>query len=482
MRKLNLFTGLLLAILGLPCLSSYAIEYIPTPVGEDYSQLAMHKCRILPEPQVEADPAETETDNPSAAPVASVPITIAADPVAAPVVAAPVTSVPTAACDSACAAVGNPNCGLTEADNQCQAGWLNGGCLQRCKINQVLNAIQWSGYAEAGIMCNTYGNPVNGYPNSGSFNGGGLNALYLSALKEAKTNGCGIDWGFGADFMFGEDARIMRSNTGLDQSWVTGHDRFGNGTYGFAMPQLYMDIAVNDWTVRLGHFYTFLGYEGAKATDRFFYTRGLSFDGLPVTHTGAIVTYNGFENLTVSLGWVNGINNGFDTNFGESLIVGKFVYKFNPAVKISYGFGAGNIAYESIAPGTGCIHAADLEIELSERLTSVSTFDYGDYNDSLSTKKTTDLTFGQHLYYTLNDSWKLGTRIEWNRTVFPTQDFLERFSLSVGANWKPFNTDSFMIRPELRYDSATKLNGVGMFNDGRNPDQILLGFDLLYNF
>jgi hypothetical protein len=61
-------------------------------------------------------------------------------------------------------------------------------------------------------------------------------------------------------------------------------------TYGIALPQAYLEAYVpmgRGLNIKVGHFYTPLGYETVPAPDNFFYTRGYILNsGEPFTHTG----------------------------------------------------------------------------------------------------------------------------------------------------------------------------------------------------
>ena len=37
------------------------------------------------------------------------------------------------------------------------------------------------------------------------------------------------------------------------------------GGYGYAIPQAYVELAANNWSVKAGHFYTLIGYEVVTA-------------------------------------------------------------------------------------------------------------------------------------------------------------------------------------------------------------------------
>ena len=351
----------------------------------------------------------------------------------------------------------------------------------------------------AGYFTNFAGDRSNGIVDAWSNTTPAFNALYIAAEKKAYTGGCGYDFGFGVDFMFGEDARIFRSARGWDETWITGHmynphpamQNYSTPSYGFAMPQLYMEMAINNWSVKLGHFYGLLGYEGATAPSRFFYTKGLTCAATPVSQTGVLATYNGLKNLDITLGWVNGWNNGFDnSDFCEGMVTGAFTYHMNEYASIKYAFLAGTTDMSSatgyLGPhcwtekGVGSAHSAVLKLQLTGRLESVSTLHYSDFEfvespgESIRT-----LILGQHLYYDLNCCTKAGFRAEWlkNNVI---GDESEVTSFAIGLNYHPAGYQNLFIRPELRYDKVTGAAQGDLLN-GR-VDQFTIGFDIMLTF
>ena len=55
------------------------------------------------------------------------------------------------------------------------------------------------------------------------------------------------------------------------------------------MPQAYAEVGYNDLTVKVGHFYTIIGYEVVPAPDNFFYSHAYTMQyGEPFTHTGML--------------------------------------------------------------------------------------------------------------------------------------------------------------------------------------------------
>ena len=62
---------------------------------------------------------------------------------------------------------------------------------------------------------------------------------------------------------------------------------FDHGIYAWALPQAYAELADCDVSVKLGHFYTPVGYEVVTSPDNFFYSHAFTmYNSEPFTHTG----------------------------------------------------------------------------------------------------------------------------------------------------------------------------------------------------
>ena len=496
MKKLNLFAGIAIAISGLFASQTFAASGCVTAACDPAAAAAA------------CDPAAAAADSAPNAPVppgeadcaGSLSPTCASSPSCDPAAAAACNS----GCNPSCLSAG-PGCGGADclsAGPGCGAcsDCGNFGCNGRCRngllgrrgcagslVGKMLQGTCWSGYMNAGYFTNFKGNRSNGYTDCWSNTTPAFNALYLAGVKKAHTNGCGYDFGWGMDFMFGEDARLFKSARGLDQGWTTGHmynpdsEAYDIGSYGFAMPQLYMEMAINDWTFKAGHFYGLLGYEGATANSRFFYTKGLLCSVSPVAQTGALATYNGYQNLDITLGWVNGWNNGFDNSeYGEGMVTGAFTYHMNEFASIKYAFLAGTTdlksAFGFLGPyndlegsGDASVHSVVLDLQLTGDLESVSLLYYGDFAGN------TVLVLGEHLYKELNCCTKVGFRAEWLKDSH-TESELTTFG--IGLNIHPYGNQNLYFRPEFRYD---KVNGNTDLLNG-SPDQFTIGFDLMLTF
>ena len=441
----------------------------------------------------------------NSAPTDSVPESIVDSSPAASVSACDPCAASCAECNSAClsaapdcgfcAECGNPDCnGCCDSCVPYGYGGLGCGMLGR----SLFDGVSFSGYINAGYDTNFSGDRSNGLVDAWNNTTPALNAVYISAEKKTFTGGYGFDVGYRVDFMFGEDARIFRSARGLDQNWVTGHmynantGEYNRPSYGFAMPYLYVETAINNWSVKAGHFRSIVGYEGAPAPKRFFYTKGLICSS---SQTGVLATYNGFENLDITLGWVNGWNNGFDNSkFNDGMASGSFSYHMNPAASIKYSFQAGTADMATLfaywgaskwghTKGVGAIHCAILDVHLNSALESVTIVNYADFGQAIdSDTGTRALILGEHLYYTINCCWKAGFRAEWLKQTdyYGTVDDTEVTSFTVGLNWHPGGNQNLYVRPELRYDRTTgdcsnhPLNG--------RVDQLTIGFDVMLTF
>ena len=493
MKRITLLAGIALIVSGLFTSQTFAAS------GSIAAACDPAAAAAACDPATAADPAS--------APAADCNSTSPSADCAAPAAAAPASCSP-AACNSDALSAA-PSCGSCSACGKAGCGGLCSSCAPHGCAEAFFGKLKksfcedvcWSGYMNAGYDTNFSGDRSNGCVDAWNNSTPAFNALYIAAEKKAYTGGCGYDFGFGVDFMFGEDARIFRSARGLDENWYTGHmynpdmgQGYNRPSYGFAMPQLYMEMAINNWSVKLGHFYGLLGYEGATAPSRFFYTKGLTCAATPVSQTGVLATYNGYENLDVTLGWVNGWCNGFDNSeYCDGMVTGAFTYRMNKYASLKYAFLVGTADIANVLgfmgpycwwseKSYGSAHSVVLKLQLTSQLEAVSTLHYSDFNltdydegDCVQT-----LILGQHLYYSLNCCTKVGFRAEWlkNREV-EDANTIEVTSFAIGLNYHPAGNQNLYIRPELRYERTT---GYDLYYLNGRVDQLTIGFDVMLTF
>lgn len=271
----------------------------------------------------------------------------------------------------------------------------------------------------------------------------------------------GLGFGFRFDGMYGIDAgdtQAFGNNPGnfdLDDSFQRG------GGYGWAIPQLYGEVAGGDWSVKVGHFYTLVGYEVVTAPDNFFYSHAITmYNSEPFTHTGAIGTFNVNDDTTVYAGWTAGWDTGFD-QFGDgSNFMGGVSTALTDRTQMTYittigDFGArGSDAYS---------HSFVFDTAVTDN------FNYVLQSDLVRVESTGEDNVGinQYFIYDVNDRIALGTRMEWWKAdsitgyaphggVFPGDGGSHSYyAATFGVNVKP--SQNLIIRPEYRYDWSPAL-------------------------
>jgi hypothetical protein len=73
------------------------------------------------------------------------------------------------------------------------------------------------------------------------------------------------------------------------------------------MPQLYGEVGYGNLSLKLGRFYTIIGYEGVMAPGHFFYSHPYThLYGEPFTHTGGLANWTPSNNWSFYAGIVDG--------------------------------------------------------------------------------------------------------------------------------------------------------------------------------
>ena len=87
--------------------------------------------------------------------------------------------------------------------------------------------------------------------------------------------------------MYGVDGYDTQSFGNNPGRWDFLND-FDHGIYAFAIPQAYAELANGDFSVKLGHFFTIVGYEVVPAPGNFFFSHSFTmYNSEPFMHTGA---------------------------------------------------------------------------------------------------------------------------------------------------------------------------------------------------
>ncbi len=381
--------------------------------------------------------------------------------------------------------------------SRCAGGGCGGGL-----------GITFGGWLDQGITVNgrrvadRFNGPVTFNDRDGEYQ---MNQLWLYAEKEVDTGGYGWDVGGRIDAVYGTDWRFT-SSIGLEDDWNES-ERF----YGVAVPQAYVDVAVNDLTVRMGHFYTIIGYEVVTAPDNFFYSHAYTFQyGEPFTHTGLLASHAVSDQIAISGGFDRGWDTWEDNNTDLEFLGGISWTSCDESTSVAFGLTSG--AYDDAGDLNRTMYSVVLSHRINCRWRYVLQHDYGIDDDGSLRNPLTGATpdaewygVNQYLFYDVNECWSVGARVEWFRdddgtrvggigapggwTLGPNkaanqQGWAGDFSaVTIGLNWKP--TDWINVRPECRWDWYDgPADGLGRlpYDAGSRDNQFTFGTDLIVVF
>ena len=340
-----------------------------------------------------------------------------------------------------------PDCECAEAD-----------CAEGCRAVEA-DGIQFGGWTQMG-----YHNGKDGVFNDES---GNINLhqgwLYAERVADGRN---GLDFGFRADVMYGIDADETDSDGNNSGNWDY-KNGFDHGPYGFALPQLYVEMASGDLSVKAGHFFTIMSYERVTSPDNFFYSRSKALDWIePQTHTGALGTYAVSCDTNVYAGWTLGWDTGFDQREGGSNFLGGFSTAVTDNATFTYVASAGDWGR---AGQDGYAHMLLLDVAITCKLNYVIQSDFEDVAEDGYIDN--DIAITQYLFYDVNDTFSVGGRFEWIEERDNDGDAGSQFQTTLGVNVRP--TDNVVIRPEVRFQPDS---------DNFEDDATVFGVDAILVF
>ncbi|MEI6144855.1 MAG: porin [Methylococcales bacterium] len=395
------------------------------------------------------------------------------------------------------------------------------------------NGITVGGWANAGITYNPSNpsNGINGPVTFGDLSGTPqLNQLNLTIQRAVATEG--TEWSFGGRFdaMFGTDAIFTQAygvpaydvNSGLAKNrgnWDL--SLLNMNTYGIALPQAYMETYVpvgNGLDVKIGHFYTPIGYETVPANENFFYTHAYTMQyGEPFTHTGALGTYTLNSNWSALGGVTTGsATGGWDGGYNQQLgnwsgIAGTTWTSDDKGSSANITATYGATSEQSSNPFA--MYSIVVKHNITDKTHLVLQHDHGYANGVItpygSNQNAEWYGINSHLTYDLKDDLTIGMRAEWfddangfrvwspgrvaaatyvnasggassyaGSTYTSNAAAVNYYQLTFGANWKPVAW--LNLRPNVRYDF---LSGAGSYSPfGGKQDQVLFSTDFNVNF
>lgn len=399
------------------------------------------------------------------------------------------------------------------------------------------------GWLQGGITYNA-NSPANGFNGPVTFADRAsefqLNQLYLYLQKAVATEGDYFDLGGRADFMFGTDSIFTQAygvppydlNDGSTlltrSSWDLNLLRSQERFYDIALPQAYLEAYIplgNGLNLKVGHFYTPIGYEVVTAPDNFFYTHAYTMQyGEPFTHTGLLANYTFDKNWSTVAGLLTGSatggwDGGWDQQLGNwSGLLGGTWNTEDKATSFNITGTYGAISERN--DSAWAMYSMVFKHNLLDSLHFVLQHDHG-YADNVLTLKGagTDAEWygvNSYLLYDVMDNLGVGVRAEWFRDndgfrvcspgrvgaatnwnksqgtfVSSAASFLSTcqpasyYAITAGVNYKPLKW--LTLRPNVRYDwvEGTDLSlgdAYHPFGNGNKSDQFLFSADAVITF
>lgn len=373
-----------------------------------------------------------------------------------------------------------------------------------------------------------------------------LNQFNLFLERAVVTEGKKWDVGFRADFMFGTDAIFTQAygNPAFDVNNGRALDDRGNWdldicckslrTYGIAIPQAYAEVYApvgNGLNVKVGHFYTPIGYETVPAPNNFFYTHAYTMQyGEPFTHTGVLGKYQVNKNFEAFAGAIGGSGTGgwdgnFDRQMGNWGGIGGVTWASDDKKTSLNISGTGSTASTRNSSFWGMFSIVFKHM-ITDRTHFILQHDHGFADNVLLNnlhfanvnKNAEWYGINMHMYYDISRELSIGVRGEWFRdrdgfrvfspgrvsaatnhlgnsyalggaTQLASSTPSDYYAVTLGLNWKPARMMNLAdtrlkglnIRPNFRYDVADGLHGTYRPFGGNN-DQVVMSLDAILPF
>ena len=365
-------------------------------------------------------------------------------------------------CESACDPCGDAcdsGCEVAACETGCCDTGCDSGCDSACGSSCGLGIFdcdlgdQWSLFGEAcGITAGGWAQM--GYHSRANslFNSRPdeyqLHQAWFYAEKAIDTS-CGFDIGGRIDYIYGTDSQDTQAfgtdPRGWDNGWDNGND------YGHALPQLYFEAGYGDMSVKIGHFYTIIGWEVVTAPDNFFYSHAYTmYNSEPFTHTGVLGTYNLSDSVTAYGGYTFGWDSGFDDN-GDNFL-GGFSVALTDNITTTYATTIGRFGASPLGtPEQGYMHSIVTDVAVNDNLQYIFQSDLLDTEDGAGNDVRETFGINQYLIYTLSDCLAAGGRFEWyNQEGVYGATESDIYALTLGVNIRPHA--NLIVRPEVRFD------------------------------
>ncbi|HUE69693.1 MAG TPA: porin [Pirellulaceae bacterium] len=393
---------------------------------------------------------------------------------------------------------------------------LGGGCACPDKVIAADACPPWrlcpqsdcgwnlTGFINAGITGNGRypADRFNGVTTFNDRNEGQINQVWLTLEKAIDTADCNWNWGGRVDAMWGSDY-VFNQMAGFElRDDFSPHWNGAGNLYGVVVPQMYAEVGNDINSIKVGRFFTPIGYEVVPATGNFFYSHAYTHQyGEPFYHNGVLYTRTASDTLS----WYTGLVNGWEGFDREHDVIGAILgttWNNGSDLTVNWGGGLTNDPRTGGLAGYSNRYISSLVITaaLTDSLTYVFQNDLGwqEDNNVFDGGAGAAEWYGinNYLYYTINECWRAGGRFEWFRDDDGARVGAVRpgnqnapfglaghfYEITAGLNWTP--TSNLIVRPEVRYDwfDGQSLTGLLPFNAGTDTYQTTFAVDMIFLF
>ncbi len=322
-----------------------------------------------------------------------------------------------------------------------------------------------------------------------------LNQFWVYLTKPVDTGGCGWDIGGHVDLVYGTDWRFGINN-GLENR-INGIGQ----SYGLVIPQMYVEVGVNNLSVKIGHFAGILDYEVVPAPMNPFYSHSYSYAyTVPQLVTGVMGDYKLSDQWSVQAGFNRGWMMFEDINHHLDFMGGVKWSSQDQKSSLAYGVDVG--PQDPAGNQNRFVYSLVWQQQMSEKLRYVLVHNLGYENDGTPSGDDAEwYGLNQYFLYTINPCWSANLRFEWLRDddgakivglgaavpgtrAWTGSGFAGNFyELTAGVTWRP--NANVMVRPEIRWDWYDGLrNGSGQlpFDALSASHQFTFATDVIFTF
>jgi hypothetical protein len=407
-------------------------------------------------------------------------------------------------CDNCCRCLRWP-CGCLLEDLG-EAHSLSNRCGLQCR------GITAGGYLAQSYVWNPY-QPVDNFNGPLTWtdraNEYQMNELYFYAGRAANTEGCGFDWGWRTDALYGTNYR-WDTSAGFES-------HFGNGQfYGLAVPALYAEVAYNDLTIKAGRFISPVGFYTVGQGMNFFSYIPYTYQyGEPFTHTGVWANYKYSDDLTFGGGITHGWDNSDNTGNPHAGGLLNATYTIDEERTLAWvgvfgpepNFSGVNPAANGLGYTSRYLQTLVYTRKFSDDVMGVIQSDFGTQNDAVVAGQTAKwYGINTYLYWNLTCRCQWGFNGEWFRDqggfrvggLLPSLGSPNARGLSLarsgydGSFYRLGFGPKYYFTPNLygrmafiadAYDGkVNNAGGLRPFDDGTKNHQQVLSFDVVWTY